>query len=133
MVKLDPPSWNLVGDLPGGTRQAMLGWAKYADTVLVVVEPTVKSIHVGPRLRNLADADWAPAHLAVVANKITGEDDVRRIEERVGLPVVCAVPVDPDVLTADRTATAPLDGAEGPFVESVRALVGSLRSSYSVP
>ena len=38
-------SWHLVGDLPGGTRQAMFGWARYADTVCVVVEPTVKSLH----------------------------------------------------------------------------------------
>ncbi|MGI9596661.1 MAG: hypothetical protein ACR2QK_10900 [Acidimicrobiales bacterium] len=129
--ELDPASWNLVGDLPGGTRQAMFGWAKYADTVLIVVEPTVKSIHVGRRLRNLGDADWAPERLAVVANKITDAADVRRIEERLGLPVVSAIPADPAVLAADRTATAPLDGAGGPFVESVRALVDRLRTSYA--
>ncbi len=129
--ELDPDAWNLVGDLPGGTRQAMFGWAKYADTVLIVVEPTVKSMHVGRRLRNLADADWAPEHLAVVANKIADPDDVRRIEERVGLPVIGVVPADPAVLTADRAAGAPLDVAGGPFVESLHALVESVQASYA--
>ena len=42
--ELDPTRWHLVGDLPGGTRQAMFGWGKYADTICVVVEPTTKSL-----------------------------------------------------------------------------------------
>ncbi|MEL7155016.1 MAG: hypothetical protein AAFN30_00300 [Actinomycetota bacterium] len=130
--EMDPDAWNLVGDLPGGTRQAMFGWAKYADTVLIVVEPTIKSIHVGRRLRNLADADWGPDHLAVVANKVSGPDDVRRIADSIGLPIIGAIPTDPAVLAADRTATAPLDIAEGPFVESVRSLVRAVDASYDV-
>ena len=128
--ELDPDAWNLVGDLPGGTRQAMFGLAKYADTVLIVVEPTIKSIHVGRRLRNLAKADWAPPNIAVVANKVTGPDDVDLIAERVGLPVIGTVPADPTVLSADRAALAPIDSGDGPFVESVRALVQSVQAAY---
>ncbi|MGH1493527.1 MAG: hypothetical protein ACRBK7_29705 [Acidimicrobiales bacterium] len=128
--ELDPDAWNLVGDLPGGTRQAMFGWAKYADTVLIVVEPTIKSIQVGRRLRNLAKADWAPPNIAVVANKVSGPADVSLIAEQVGLPVIGSVPADPTVLTADRSATAPLDCGDGPFVDSVKALVESVQSTY---
>ena len=128
--ELDPDAWNLVGDLPGGTRQAMFGWAKYADTVLIVVEPTIKSIHVGRRLRNLANADWAPPTTAVVANKVTGTDDVNLIAERVGLPVVGVVPADPAVMATDREAVAPLDSEGGPFVDSVHALVETVQALY---
>ena len=55
---MDPNAWNVVGDLPGGTRQAMFGWAKYADVLAVVVEPTPKSIHVARRLLNISKAEW---------------------------------------------------------------------------
>lgn len=128
--ELDPDAWNLVGDLPGGTRQAMFGWAKYADTVLIVVEPTIKSIHVGRRLRNLANADWAPPNIAVVANKVTGPDDVSLITERVGLPVIGVVPADPAVMATDRRAIAPLDAGDGPFVDSIHTLVESVQAIY---
>ena len=33
--EMDPQRWHIVGDLPGGTRQPMAGWAKYADVVCV--------------------------------------------------------------------------------------------------
>lgn len=128
--ELEPDAWNLVGDLPGGTRQAMFGWAKYADTVLIVVEPTIKSIQVGRRLRNLAKADWAPRHLAIVANKVTEADDVRLIAERIELPVIGTVPADPTVLSADRAAAAPLDIGNSPFADSVQALVTSVQATY---
>ncbi len=38
--------FDIVGDLPGGTRQPMSGWAKYARTIIVVVEPTSASIAI---------------------------------------------------------------------------------------
>ena len=94
------------------------------------VEPTVKSIHVGRRLRNLANADWAPSNIGVVANKVTGPDDVSLITERVGLPVIGVVPADPTVMATDRKAIAPLDSGDGPFVDSVRALVESVQAIY---
>ncbi|NOX29634.1 MAG: hypothetical protein GXP35_06255 [Actinobacteria bacterium] len=66
--EMDPTAWNVVGDLPGGTRQAMFGWAKYANLMAIVVEPTAKSIHVGRRLRNISKANWGPEHVVVIAN-----------------------------------------------------------------
>ena len=128
--EMDPDAWSVVGDLPAGTRQAMFGWAKYADTVLVVVEPTVKSIHVGRRLANLSKATFAPTNLAVVANKVRSEADVERIASAVGLPVIGSVPLDSRVTLSDKSALAPLDGPSGPFVESVVALVETVGASY---
>ena len=128
--EMDPDAWNVVGDLPGGTRQAMFGWAKYANAVLIVVEPTTKSIHVGRRLRNLSKAEWAPEHLAVVANKVRTADDTQHIAEQLDLPVIASIPADPTVMSADKSATAPLDGVPGPFVESVATLVENVREAY---
>ena len=91
---MDPSAWNVVGDLPGGTRQAMFGWAKYADVLAVVVEPTPKSIHVARRLLNISKAEWAPSHVVVVANRVEDADDVDRISQALDRPVIGEVPKD---------------------------------------
>lgn len=128
--EMDPTAWNVVGDLPGGTRQAMFGWAKYADILAIVVEPTPKSIQVARRLRNVSKADWAPEHVVVVANRVTGTDDVERIREALERPIIGAVPDDGAVTDADKRAVAPLDQGAGPFVDAVEKLVGEVESSY---
>lgn len=128
--EMDPTAWNVVGDLSGGTRQAMFGWARYANLFAIVVEPTAKSIHVGRRLRNISKAAWGPDAVVVVANKLELPGDVERIGERLELPVVGAIPVDPKVTAADKMACAPLDHPPGPFVEAVEALVTTVEETY---
>ncbi len=126
---VDPDRWHLVGDLPGGTRQAMFGWAKYADVVCVVVEPTAKSLHSAERLLNLSTATWAPRHLLLVANKVADGDEARRLGERLARPVAASVPLDADVARGDRLARAPLDAApDGPFSDAVGGLIDHLRA-----
>lgn len=122
--ELDPNEFHLVGDLPGGTRQAMFGWGRYANLICIVVEPSVKSLHSARRLLKLDEAKWAPEHTILVANKVRQDDDVERIEKWLGRSVSCQVPLDPEVAAADRQALAPLDGApKGPFVAAVGRLV----------
>jgi CO dehydrogenase maturation factor len=122
--EVDTDRWHLVGDLPGGTRQAMSGWAKYADHVLVVVEPTIKSMHSARRLLNLSTATWAPTSVVLVANKVVDDSDLQLIEERLETMVAGAVPRDSVVFNGDRLGLAPLDVApEGPFVAAVQDLV----------
>ena len=116
--------WHLIGDLPGGTRQAMFGWGKFADTVAIVVEPTPKSISTACRLARMREATWAPRELVVVANRVRLATDADDISARTGLRVVAAIPDDPEVSAADRAGLAPLDGApHSPFVAAVRGLV----------
>jgi acyl-CoA reductase-like NAD-dependent aldehyde dehydrogenase len=47
--------WHVVGDLPGGTRQAFTGWGDWASWVLVVVEPTAHSLLSARRLARMAN------------------------------------------------------------------------------
>lgn len=131
--EIDPARWHLVGDLPGGTRQAMFGWGKYADTMIVVVEPTTKSLHAGRRLLNLSKADWAPRQLLVVANKVTAEDDIARIEARLDRTVCGWVPLDEQVYANDQHGNSPLDAATTAttFVGAVDALVDRVVATYS--
>ena len=129
--EIDPKSWHLVGDLPGGTRQAMFGWGKYADTVVVVVEPTAKSLHVARRLLNLSKADWAPRQLILVANKVDNEADVERIEARLERSVATSVPRDAGVYDNDRQGRSPLEGTGArPFVQAVDTLLDRIVTTY---
>lgn len=123
--------FDLVGDLPGGTRQPMFGWARYADLVAIVVEPTVKSLHSATRLANIARADWGPTELLLVANKIERADDVERIAERLDRPVAATIPDSRAILDADRAGLAPLDAdPDGDFVAGVGALVDVVEETY---
>lgn len=109
--ELPPQSWSVVGDLPGGTRQPFYGWARYADTVLVVVEPTAKGLLSGRRLARLAVGDARPAHLAAIVNKASDPGDAELVRSRTGLEVVATVPADDAVAEAERRGTAVIDEA----------------------
>ncbi len=120
--------WSIVGDLPGGTRQPFMTWGRYAETFLVVVEPTAASILTGRRLARLAAMDGAPRVVAVV-NRVRRPGDVEDVAARTGLPVVGAVPFDPAMAAADRLGRALLDfDPESSSVGAVRSLVDVLRS-----
>lgn len=129
--ELPDDRFDVIGDLPGGTRQAMFGWAKYADVVVIVVEPSAKSISTGRRLLNLASASWAPAQLLVVANKAESDEDTAMIERALRRPVVASVPRSAAVQTAERAGLAPLDaaGASG-FVDGAMGVAQVLRTAY---
>jgi CO dehydrogenase maturation factor len=118
--------WDLVGDLPGGTRQAYFGWGGYAERVFVVVEPTVKGILAARRFRRMAEMKNAPV-MGAVLSKAASEGDVAMVEQGTGLQVVAAVPYDEGVATADRDGRPPIEVAPaGPAVAAVESLVEHL-------
>jgi CO dehydrogenase maturation factor len=117
-----PDDWQVVGDLPGGTRQPFFGWGRFARTVIVVAEPTAKSLLSARRLARLALTKEAPRVVAV-ASKVRQPGDVELVARRSGLEVVGAVPWDEAVAEGERRGLAPVDYA--PDSPGVRA-VGSL-------
>lgn len=126
--ELPEDKWSLVGDLPGGTRQPFMGWGRYARTVLIVVEPMAKSLLSGRRLARLQFID-DPPRVVAVANKVRDEGDVERVEERTGLQVVGAVPLDDALAEADRRGLALLDHApDSAAVQAIDSLVERLRA-----
>ncbi len=96
-------SWDMVADLAAGTRQAMFGWARFATMVLVVADPTVKSLMSARRLAKVG------THL--VANRVRDASDLERIQNAVGLPLIAALPFDEKLSEADRRGVAPIDFA----------------------
>ncbi len=122
--------WNLVGDLPGGTRQPFFGWGRFAETYLVVVEPTAKSLLAARRLGHLATG-WSHGRdfrVAAVASKAREPGDADWIAEHTGLEVLATVPWDEQLDAAERAGRAPLDHSpDAPAVTSVASLLERLR------
>lgn len=120
--------WHLVGDLPAGTRQPYFGWGRYADTLLVVVEPTATSLLSARRLAGLADAEAGPRLLAV-ANKVADRDDVCAVVEHTGLEVAAVVPWDEALVEADRCGRPLVEHApESAATRAITRLVERLAS-----
>ena len=125
--------WSVVGDLPGGTRQPFFTWGRYAETFLVVVEPTAASVMTGRRLAKLSSSASAPRVVAV-ANRVREPQDAEMVADRTGLDVVGTVPLAPVLEEADRLGRAVVDhDPEGPTVTAVRSLVAALGNQTEQP
>ncbi|GAC1542814.1 MAG: carbon monoxide dehydrogenase accessory protein CooC [Acidimicrobiales bacterium] len=124
---LPAEGWDLVGDLPGGTRQAFNGWGDFADRFLVVTEPSAKSILTARRLSNLRARDPSSGAMAAIANKVRVDGDAALVARRTGLEVIGEIPWDLALAEAERTGTAPIDAApDSPAVLAVGSLVNQM-------
>ncbi len=90
------------------------------DTIVVVVEPTSKSIEVARRAADLV-REKSLGRLVVVANRLTGDEDFERMRAAFSGHHVVPIPDDPAVAEADRQGAAPLDRT--PDAPAMRALV----------
>ncbi|WP_219415757.1 nucleotide-binding protein [Pseudonocardia nigra] len=127
LAELPVDAWHLVGDLPGGTRQPFFGWGSYADTVLVVVEPTAKALLTGRKLARLAQAKHAPERIYAVVNRVRRASDVDDVTDRTGLEVIGVVPWDDEFAAAERAGEAPIDAVpDAAAVVAVEQLVDAV-------
>lgn len=96
------------------------------DVVLVVVEPTPKSLEVGRRAAGLV-RERALGRLVIVANRVRGDGDLEMVLAAFPDDEVVPVPDDLRIVEADRLGVAPLDLApDAPAVRALVALAGSL-------
>lgn len=108
-----------MADLEAGLGTVLRLEAGLVDAVLVVTEPTAKSIDVARRAAQIASGR---AEVIVVANKVRDAADLAAITAVLGHHQIVVVPEDAAVAQADRDGVAPIDADdESP---AVRALVG---------
>lgn len=100
--------WAIVGDLPAGPRQTAYGWAPYAETLLVIVDPTWQSILTARRIGRIA-RERANVDVLFVCNKVSDDGDVQRIEERTSEVPFVAIRMDGAAREADIRGVALLD------------------------
>ncbi|MFN2569626.1 MAG: hypothetical protein ABR564_08520 [Candidatus Dormibacteria bacterium] len=119
MERFRGEGWTVVADLAAGTRQPHSGWAGFARTVIVVADPSAKSLLSGRRLLSIA------TH--VVANKIRSPQEVEIVTNALPLPLIGVIPYDESLAESERRGLAPIDVVpDAPAVEAVGELVERL-------
>jgi CO dehydrogenase maturation factor len=100
------------------------------DVVVVVVEPTAKSLEVGRRAAETVRAAGL-GRVVVTANRVRNEQDAERVRAVFPGFEVGMVPDDPAIVDAERRGLAALDAA--PDAPAVRALVALAESLLADP
>lgn len=101
----------LVMDMVAGLEHLGRGTARRMDTMLVVVEPRMKSVDTVKRILKLAE-DIEVREVLAVGNKIGSEREKRFVEEKMGelgVPIAAYIPRDEAVAEADMLGEAPID------------------------
>ena len=120
----------MIADLEAGIGTLTRLGDQRVDAVLVVVEPTPKSIEVGQRAVVLAKEKQL-GRIVVVASRIRGDADLATMAEHFPDAEIVPIPDDPAIVEADRKGVAPLDLA--PDAPAVQALCNLARSLLPVP
>ncbi|MGH9184099.1 MAG: hypothetical protein ACRDZ9_09915 [Acidimicrobiales bacterium] len=123
-------STTVIADLEAGIGTLTRLADQEVDAVLVVVEPTPKSIEVGVRAVGLVE-EKSLGRVVVVASRVQGEEDLATIRAAFPGQEVVPVPVDRAIEEADRHGLAPLDTA--PDAPAVRALVSLAEGLLPAP
>ena len=118
----------VLGDLEAGTGVLARMEPGSLDLVLVVANPTPKSIEVARRAVETAVA--RDFRVVVVANRVKDADDLEAIRAVLGDQELVVIPEDPIIAQADAEGLAPID--LDPDAPGVAALV-ALSERLAVP
>ncbi|MDQ6846046.1 MAG: AAA family ATPase [Candidatus Dormibacteraeota bacterium] len=112
------------------------GTLRYADALLIVVEPFYKSMVTAKSVVSLS-AELGIPRRYVVANKVRGEADLVAVSEfcdDAGLELLATVPWDGAFQEAEAARVAPMDFApESPGVTATRALANAVVERLAAP
>ncbi len=107
----------LIMDMYAGVEHLGRATVDFVDTMLVVAEPTRRSLATARQIEKLA-RDIGLTRLWLVGNRIRSDEDLAFLEKEAGdLPLLGHLPDDPGVIEADRRGS------------SVYALVPSMREA----
>lgn len=97
------------------------------DVVVVVVEPTSKSLEVGSRAADVV-REKGLGRVVVTANRVRDDDDLARVRAAFAGYQVWVVPDDPAIVDAERRGVAPLDASpQAPGVLALASLADALQ------
>ena len=106
----------LLLDMYAGVEHLGRATVDFVDAMLVVVEPTRRSLGTAAQIKKLAN-DIGLKRLYLVGNKVRNDDEAKFLEnETPGLPVLGYLPADLKVQEADRLGVPVYD-----YVESLKA------------
>ena len=115
----------LLLDMYAGVEHLGRATVDFVDAMLVVVEPTRRSLGTAGQIKKLAN-DIGLMRLYLVGNKVRNEDEARFLEnETPGLPVLGYLPADLKVQEADRLNIPVYDHVPA-LRESVKQIIGKV-------
>lgn len=118
-----------VTDMEAGLEHLKRGTARYVDVMLIVVEPYYRSLEAGSRTQALAEELKVP-HVLAVANKVRNEADQQAIDtycDQHGMTLIGSVPMDDQLVEAERNERAPIDYApDCPGVSAIAEVANKL-------
>lgn len=117
---------DVIADFEAGIGTLLRMGPDAVDVVVIVVEPTPKSIEVGSRAAGLA-REKGVERIVVIANRSRTDDDLVPVRAAFPDGEIIAVPDDPAIVAADREGIAPLDHDEdAPAVTALRRVADHL-------
>jgi CO dehydrogenase maturation factor len=115
LTELESDGKIIIGDLEAGIGTVMRLQEGHADVVLVVAQPTAKSLNIARRAVELTDDRGG--RVIVIANRVRNDEDLAVIREAVGDCDMVVVPEEPAIALADREGRAAIDvDADAPGV-----------------
>jgi CO dehydrogenase maturation factor len=112
-------------DMYAGVEHLGRATADAVDALLIVVEPTARSLGTAEQIKALA-GDLKLTRLYLVGSKVQSEDDRAFIRDHTpGLPVIGFLPIDPGVRQSDRTGIPVFDAAPA-LAQAARDLASAL-------
>ncbi len=105
--ELESDGMIIVGDLEAGIGTVMRLQEGQADVVLIVAQPTAKSLDIARRALEMTDDRGA--RVIVVANRVRDDEDLAIIREALGDCEMVVVPDEPAIALADREGRAAID------------------------
>jgi CO dehydrogenase maturation factor len=119
-------------DCEAGPEQANRRVVKGVDLLIIVTDPTMRSIRVAQSIVDVVQGDPAlrPARTGLVVNRSTGADGpVEQAARKAGLGILGTIPEDPAILGADASgrpvagidASSPGAAAVGRMLDSIMA------------
>jgi len=121
-AQFEEPGWVVVADLAAGPTNAYEGYATFASLALVTVEATPTSILTGRRLCEILSHDHVET--AVVVTNVRSPDQVEKVSAE--LPVIGALPFDPDIRRLARAGSLRDLDSENPALSAIRTIVDAL-------
>jgi CO dehydrogenase maturation factor len=103
----------LILDMYAGVEHLGRATVDFVDAMLVVVEPTRRSLGTAAQIKKLA-SDIGLTRLWLVGNKVRSQDEATFLESQTpGLPLLGVLPADLAVQEADRLGIAVYDYVPG--------------------
>ncbi|TFG06833.1 MAG: cobalamin biosynthesis protein CobN [Promethearchaeota archaeon] len=120
----------LIVDFEAGLEHLGRGTAKGIDVMLVITEPSQKSLDLCSKIIKLSKR-LGVINVFLVANKIYDEsqiDVIYRTIENWEVPLYHTIPYDPEIINADLEGTAPIDyNPNSKAMESIKELYEKLK------